>query len=210
MLWWEDCCWTQWREGWRVLHSGEIGRLPQSSSKNTSNLNWDWICKASCACILLFPALTLIQKRNSLEPMEVLPHGSAHTCASTSTFRDQYFLHSGTSTSVPIFSRWKLFWSHQISPVFSTSLSGTKRHGHGQHAVIRVRVQLRMMTNGPIRAKQVIRSSYVIAWLSTGQGSSCSGQVLQNKCTLHLYSTVSGPSKVWAPLMTKYSCTQTW
>ena len=118
MLWWEDCCWTQWREGWRVLHSGEIGRLPQSSSKNTSNLNWDWICKASCACILLFPALTLIQKRNSLEPMEVLPHGSAHTCASTSTFWDQYFLHLGTSsftsgtsifTSGPIFSCWNYF-----------------------------------------------------------------------------------------------------
>ena len=35
---------------------------------------------------------------------------------------------------------------------------------------------------------------------------SCSGQVLQyKKCALHLYSTLSGPTKVCAPVMTKYS-----
>ena len=33
--------------------------------------------------------------------------------------------------------------------------------------------------------------------------------VLQNKCTVHLYRTISGPSKVCAPVMTKCRCTLT-
>ena len=48
--------------------------------------------------------------------------------------------------------------------IFTTSISLGK--GHGQHAVIKLQVRLRLrlqgMTNGPIRAKQVNRSSSVI------------------------------------------------
>ena len=35
------------------------------------------------------------------------------------------------------------------------------------------------------------------------------GQALQYKCTLHLYSSITGPSKVCALVTIKYRCTQT-
>ena len=50
--------------------------------------------------------------------------------------------------------------------IFTTSHSGTE--GRGQHAVIKVDS---VMTNGPIRAKHVNRSSPVIGRQSTGQAS---------------------------------------
>ena len=43
---------------------------------------------------------------------------------------------------------------------FTTSVS--VRKGRGQHAVIKLRVLMMMMTNGPIRVKQAKQSSAVI------------------------------------------------
>ena len=47
-----------------------------------------------------------------------------------------------------------------FNSLFTTSVSLGK--GHGQHAAIKVRVQVQGMTNGPISAKQVNRSSSAI------------------------------------------------
>ena len=53
--------------------------------------------------------------------------------------------------------------------LFTTSVS--VRKGHGQHAVIKIRFW--GMTNGPIRAKQVSRSSSVIDHMDELASTTC-------------------------------------
>ena len=66
---------------------------------------------------------------------------------------------------------------------------------------LQLQLQVQKMTNGPIRVKQVNHSSSVIGRQDTGQASTRECTVVadrfyQYKCTLNLYSAVTGESKV--------------